>query len=190
MNSLTKSQVNGLALTASIIFIAFLNCFFIKTHVTSNVYEDPEMAVSGVKWLVITYLAVSLVLLLGYTVFRKGFDQKFLHFQILTSAIPFAYLVTAAFFLIYAVLRLGTPPLPHHPGPESIGLSLPLLWIVWIGVIVMFHMIYIFLWRSGRISWILFGRRLAAFCCCVALWILFFLVMKHDPFYFYDWLGS
>ena len=136
------------------------------------------------------YIAVSLALLLAYFAFGKGLSPQLLHFQAMASILPLTFLATAVSFLSYARLKVGRFPLPHQPGPGSIGLSLQLFCILWIIAVGGSLLGYILLHHLGFIKWVSLRRRVGGILVCAAGWLAFFLITKHDPLYFFDWLGD
>jgi hypothetical protein len=80
--------------------------------------------------------------------------------------------------------------MPNHPDPDTLGLSLPLFHITWIASLPVLMAAYILLQYRGKITWAGRRARIIGLLCCAGIWIAFYLVMKNDPLYFFDWLGD
>ena len=116
--------------------------------------------------------------------------SHFAELQVGLLVIPSSFLVVAAAYYNYVVIRLGHLSRPGSPDPNTVGASLLSFHIAWLAYGSIF--LAAALWGVPRVL-VLLGtakRRMWGIILCLMLWIGFYQMTTQDPLYFFRWLAD
>ncbi|MDB6125473.1 MAG: hypothetical protein JWQ71_4466 [Pedosphaera sp.] len=193
MNKSYNIQESTRLLIAGIlIWIALALFCFIPRQVTIDLTHHASSGTTllGATQFALMYFGVSAALLLKDFTVGKGVSPLFMHFQVMASIIPLAFLMTGILFLVYARLRLGYFPQPRRPDPSLIGLGLLQFVVAWITSVAGSLVGYAFLYKFKWVKWTSFRWCCPGILCCTSAWLAVWLVTKYDPLHFFDWLAD
>jgi hypothetical protein len=188
LKSADTIQTRWFITSGTFIWLALVLSFFIP--VKSTFRHPGDDVLPELTRLVLTYLAVSFVILLSLFAFGKGLQLHFVHFQAMAALVPLTYLCTASAFLSYATLRLGYFPQPNRPDPATIGLGLVEFHIGWYVLLAGALVAYVLLYRLRLVDWPSFGLRLLGLLSFTGIWLALWAIAKYDVLYFIQWLGD